>query len=58
LVVDEFVHGNNSGIKDFVYDNDIDDLILVASVKEGEDGKKKITEARQLASLAFLAINL
>jgi hypothetical protein len=44
LVVDEFGLGDNSDIEDFVYDDDIDDLILVASVKEGEDGKK-ITKA-------------
>jgi hypothetical protein len=41
LVVDEFVLGDNSDIEDFVYDDDIDDLISVASVKEGEDGKKQ-----------------
>jgi hypothetical protein len=56
LVVDEFIHIDNSGIEDFVYD-DIDNLILVASVKEGGDDKKR-NEARMLASFAFLAIEL
>jgi hypothetical protein len=57
LVVDEFIHIDNSSIEDFFYD-DIDNLILVASVKEGGDDKKRITEARRLASFAFLAIEL
>jgi hypothetical protein len=39
LVVDEFVHGDNSGIEYFVYDDNIDNLILLASVDEA--GKKQ-----------------